>query len=77
VAAQNLTFTMCMRVLEDFQLVRLDFRLQSGDRGGHASFNELRLDPVCPGVKARRKAAGVPESMIATRLERSRLSKSQ
>jgi len=60
-----------MKVLKDFQLVRLDFRLQSGGKGGHASFNELRLDPVYPGVKARCKAAGVPESMIATLLERS------
>jgi len=77
VAAQNLTFTICMKVLEDLHLVRLDFRLQSGGRGGHASFNELSLDPLCLGVKAQRRAAGVPETMIATRLERSRLSKSQ
>jgi len=41
-----------MKVLEDLHLVRLDFRLQSGGRGGHASFNELSLDPLCLGVKS-------------------------
>jgi len=54
-----------MKVLKDFQLVRLDFRLQSGGKGGHASFNELRLDPVYPGVKSTvqgGRRAGVDDS---------------
>jgi len=52
VAAQNLTSTVCMKVLEDLQLVRLSFRPQSGGIGGHASFNELRLIPLLLDVKS-------------------------
>jgi len=54
-----------MKVLEDLQLVRLSFGLQSGDRGGHASLNELRLDPVYLGVKSTvqgGRRAGVDDS---------------